>query len=46
VDDLLIKPAGANVLVRKSGQPDLFNNFVVTTIDSQNKAYQDVCGQR
>ncbi len=29
VDDLLIKPAGANVLIRKSRRPDLFNNFVV-----------------
>jgi len=29
VDDLLIKPAGTNVLIRKSEGPDLFNNFVV-----------------
>ena len=29
VDDLLIRPADTNVLVRKSGRPVLFNNFVV-----------------
>ncbi len=29
VDDVLITPVGSHVLIRKSGQCDLFNNFVV-----------------